>query len=358
MRLLFFAFIFSLFSSLGFAQVEIFGSVTDSLSGEPIPFVNVFIASSTIGGATDAQGRFALPKVKAGIYEIVVSYVGYQTAVHVVRAEDGQKYQINFKISLKAKELRAVQVKALTDREWQMCFKTFKEDFIGRSSVASHAKIVNPTIINFSLHIENKQIEISGNTNEPLVIENQVLGYKVYFVLDDYQNVKNRYSSYIGKPRFEEMKPKNKRQARKWKEARLKAYKGSFQHFVKALLHNNLQGQGFSMISIQTGAGISISDGQEIKRDHVFFRTPENGIFALTFKNNLQITYQFEKEELKYAQFHWKRQAKVQTSTIQLKEQYLLIDKTGYVYNPLAAVFYGYWGWEKIAEMLPLDYEF
>lgn len=357
MHKLIFVAVFTLFSFPCFAQVEIVGSVTDSLSGEPIPFVNVFIASSTLGTATDIQGKYALPKVKAGVYEVVVSYVGYQTAVQVIQAEDGQKYQVNFKISQKVKQLKAVQVKALTDKEWQMCFKTFKDDFIGRSRIAQKASITNPAIISFGLHTEGYRTEISGSTNESLVIENEALGYKVYFVLDDYKSVKNSYTSYIGKPRFEEMKPKNKRQARKWKEARLEAYKGSFQHFINSLLSNSLQKEGFSMLSVKKSVGFSVSDGKEVKRDSVLFRTDQKGVLALLFKNTLQVTYLYEKEELRYAQFYWKRASRVQTSDIQLKEQYLLIDKTGYVYNPLAVVLYGYWSWEKTAEMLPLDYE-
>ncbi len=355
--LLAFGCIFS--SKLTLAQtptIEVYGVVKDSLTGEPLPFANVFIASSTIGVSTDNQGKFAFPKIKAGVYEIVVSFIGYQTSMQVLDVEEGKRYEVNFKVPQKIKQLKAVQVKSLSDKEWQLCFKTFEKDFIGRSKVASKTKIKNPTILDFAINAEEKQI--SGSTNEPLVIENKALGYKLFFVLDDYASVEGRYVSYIGKPRYEEMKPKSKREARKWKAARLEAYHGSFQHFINALLKNELEKEGFGVIAVKKGKGFRTTDGQAVQRDSIFFRTEQPHLFAMTIseKQNLQITYFGEPEESAYARLNWKSAAEVQTSEIEMKEKYLLLDRTGYIYNPLGIILLGYWSWEKIAEMLPIDY--
>ncbi|MFQ5771543.1 MAG: hypothetical protein ACE5HX_13475 [bacterium] len=32
------------------------------------------------------------------------------------------------------------------------------------------------------------------------------------------------------------------------------------------------------------------------------------------------------------------------------------MDTSGYLYNPLAVTVYGYWVWERVAELLPFEY--
>jgi hypothetical protein len=56
MRKILLAFIF-LLTHLAAAQT-ITGVVTEKGSGLPLPFANVFINNSTLGGATDAEGEF------------------------------------------------------------------------------------------------------------------------------------------------------------------------------------------------------------------------------------------------------------------------------------------------------------
>lgn len=74
-------FIFSLlFYIYGYAQSgEIQGKVTDSDSGEGLPFANVTIkVSGTLTGAqTDFDGYYSIKPVPAGSYDVEVSYVGY-----------------------------------------------------------------------------------------------------------------------------------------------------------------------------------------------------------------------------------------------------------------------------------------
>ncbi|MNX85157.1 hypothetical protein D3C86_1169860 [compost metagenome] len=81
---------------------------------------------------------------------------------------------------------------------------------------------------------------------------------------------------------------------------------------------------------------------------------------ALSFKKYLQVTYLLEKEELPYL----KRKSpfallepKEQRSIISLRDaDEVLIQENGNYYPPYALFLEGYWSYEKLDKMLPLDY--
>ena len=58
------------------AQIQ--GVVTDAETGEPLPFLNVFYEGKGVGGITDMDGRYSVPKYVEW-KELVFSSVGYET---------------------------------------------------------------------------------------------------------------------------------------------------------------------------------------------------------------------------------------------------------------------------------------
>lgn len=60
-----------------FAQnTRIIGTISDSLTGEPLPFVNVILKNTTIGGVTGFDGKFSIEtKVKSD--SLLISFLGY-----------------------------------------------------------------------------------------------------------------------------------------------------------------------------------------------------------------------------------------------------------------------------------------
>lgn len=50
------------------------------------------------------------------------------------------------------------------------------------------------------------------------------------------------------------------------------------------------------------------------------------------------------------------RLTKTQTSWIVLQQQYVAIDTSGHLFDPFAIKTYGYWSWERVAELLPWEY--
>ncbi|MEM1094968.1 MAG: TonB-dependent receptor [Bacteroidota bacterium] len=59
---------------------KIAGTVTDALTGERLPGVNVLIEGTTQGTATNIDGEYVIIGVRPGTYTIVASYIGFANA--------------------------------------------------------------------------------------------------------------------------------------------------------------------------------------------------------------------------------------------------------------------------------------
>lgn len=83
---------FLIVSQFVFSQIR--GVVKDSISGEPIPFVNIWVENETIGTTSEADGTFFLEASKQK--NIVISVLGYERK------------------TLKGSEISVVQLKPMT----------------------------------------------------------------------------------------------------------------------------------------------------------------------------------------------------------------------------------------------------
>jgi TonB-linked SusC/RagA family outer membrane protein len=79
---------------------EIRGTVTSSSTGEPLPFVNIFLEEAQQGTTTDDDGRYALSDITPGTYTIRASFVGYSTvSEQEVTVSPGQTTTVNLSLS-------------------------------------------------------------------------------------------------------------------------------------------------------------------------------------------------------------------------------------------------------------------
>ncbi len=103
------SFICTLISWQSFAQQTITGKVTDSDTGEGMPFVNVYFQNTTIGTTTDFEGYFRLPiPTPLPADSLVASYIGYAKRVKPIEGRTNQT--INFQLSPDAQTLEEVTV--------------------------------------------------------------------------------------------------------------------------------------------------------------------------------------------------------------------------------------------------------
>ena len=89
------------------------GTVTDSLTGEPLPYASLMWQGTSSGTKTDLDGRYALPSPRTtGVLEI--SYMGYDTRRVTVRA--GRSGTLNIRLRPSAIDLEEVVIRPGRER--------------------------------------------------------------------------------------------------------------------------------------------------------------------------------------------------------------------------------------------------
>lgn len=105
-------FLFLVAGSSLWAQGTVRGNVYDKASGEPIIYGTVRLDGTTTGVNTDIDGFFSMTNVPAGTYNLVITYVGYDsTAVEVKVVDNGITYKSIY-LDNAGIELETVQVSA------------------------------------------------------------------------------------------------------------------------------------------------------------------------------------------------------------------------------------------------------
>ena len=77
-------------------QGQIAGTVRDAATGEALIGVNLLVVGSSRGAATDLDGNYVIPDVKAGAYAVKVSYIGFETKLFTdIRVQDGETTRLD-----------------------------------------------------------------------------------------------------------------------------------------------------------------------------------------------------------------------------------------------------------------------
>jgi outer membrane receptor for ferrienterochelin and colicin len=81
---------------VGFAQTgSVSGVVVDQVSREPLPSANVQLLGTTLGAASDVEGRFTIRNIPPGVYQLRGSLVGYEpTVLSDISVEPGKPSEI------------------------------------------------------------------------------------------------------------------------------------------------------------------------------------------------------------------------------------------------------------------------
>ena len=101
---------FFLFTSFALSQTKVIlsGSVKDSVTKKPLTNTNVLIEHESSGTVTDSAGEFIL-KVKPGIYNIIFSYVGFETKTISISLINN-KYDLDIELSPYSIEQKEINV--------------------------------------------------------------------------------------------------------------------------------------------------------------------------------------------------------------------------------------------------------
>lgn len=373
-----------------FAQNGIItGTVTNAGNKNPLPRASVFLSNSSVGSATAEDGRFTLSGIRPGEYTLTVTILGfedYSKSILVGR----EPIRIDIELNPKPMMLREVVISSAAD--WKKNYAWFRKDFIGSDENAKNCVVVNPHILNLIYNRTRQTLEASSD--EFLVVENKALGYRVKFLLKDFQSDKlANIISYGGERLFEEL-PGSASQKKRWHEKREEAYYGSAMHFYRSLYTNKLVEAGFVMYHLNRQLNPERPPEDVIKRKtklfyerrmadslnywnnlatlskyykeslgkvpvlpyEVFTATQQQGLFALHFPNYLYVVYTKRRDEVYNKDLYRPLEMpNYETSILTLFNPYALFDMNGVVVDqpPLIE---GAWAKSRLSDLLPVDY--
>ncbi|MBP7155810.1 MAG: TonB-dependent receptor [Flavobacteriales bacterium] len=92
-------------------QATVQGTVLDSRTRAPLPFVNVLLEGTTNGATTDLEGKFIISNVAPGLYNVIVSSVGYERkTVFEVQVGTARPVVLNIELVPTTTELKEVVI--------------------------------------------------------------------------------------------------------------------------------------------------------------------------------------------------------------------------------------------------------
>ncbi len=391
-----------LFSISGSAQnLSISGLVKDK-RGETLPGAGIYLSGYKAATVTTNEGKFILSNLKPGNYNVLVEMMGYLPFTKNVILSD-KSAAVEIILDENTIQLQEVVIRVDPNRERYI--ELFKEFFIGKTPNAKKCKLLNPQAL--YVDYDNKSRLLTVKSNEFLVIENKALGYRLKYLLQYFEyDYNTRIVYYSGLPNFEELKG-SKAKKKAWAKNREIAYKGSSQHFFRSLYHGNSRQEGFiinklvkvknnsrpsdSMIDanmrrlmnaqygvIRMGsiATDSLKYWSKIKqmpkeistlhRDEVLTDTlvkqHYKNLKTINFENDLYVIYTKEFETNDYTNTSGHAISRpldipnYQISIVHMLEGPIHFYASGGIYQSKSLLYEGVWAYEKIADMVPMDY--
>jgi hypothetical protein len=343
-----------------FAQSNYFtvsGKVLYAESKLPMQGASVFAENTTLGTTTDQEGNFVL-QLPAGGYDLIISFTGYQSEQKRINASETLPLQ--FELNPKEKMMQEVSIVSTGEVKegWKKYGQFFLEEFLGKSANRLQCNILNTQELKFFFSKKKNRLKVMSN--EPLIIENNALGYTIKYALDSFTHEYNtEVSLYSGNPLFEEKTAASVEEADRWKAARKLAYNGSVLHFMRSIYNGQLEDEGFEIQFL-----VKVNNADSALRLKDFYRALNAEIDDSTEtveirpnQNEVGVIYTKEKPAEKYLSENTEEPKEFQFSILSFKpDKILTIEKNGFYYEQNDLTTKNYWTWEKMADALPYDY--
>lgn len=341
-----------------FAQTKI---VVDIDTKKPIGDVFIFIDNSSTGTSTNIDGRYSLNVDSNSEQTIVFSHINYD----IQRIKINEKYLQADTIKLQPytqliDEVSIVEKKRSKNRNKRI--QRFSDAFLGYSVNKNLVKITNSEKILFR---ENNN-KLQAVIKEPINIINEQLGYTIKFYLEQFILYDNDDLFIKGSAFFEDMVGKRKKIAR-FKRNRKKLFEKTNRKFFNGLISKDLAPDkyltGYSSLN-QNRVFVNFT---EVQIDSLDLIKDENGLYILNIQqyftivikdlpiypnngNALSPNFSTGVKSVDDTKF------KFATSYIKSKSNKIILDQSGRILNPLELEEYGYWSEQRIADLLPNDY--
>ena len=353
-------------------RAVITGRVIDAETGDPLQDVNVFIAVSMTGTATNADGRFRLENVPLGAHRLYVSSIGYEAQSRNLNLREPRVYTVDIELQATVLEGEGVTVEAERDEKWQERYDRFVRLFIGETPNARETEIQNPEVLRFDGGVG----QLEAHSVEPIIIVNRALGYRVEYFLEEFVATPGR-TRYNGEPLFTELEG-SVDDRKRWRENRQEAFYGSFHHLMLAMLADQTERHGFKLfMRPQAGPSADASSplggarprmsGQRypIEAGEIMKAGEVDTERVIDFKGVVEVAYMGETETEAYTT--WRNEyasdgmlrrnvPKFQTSQIWLERGPATVDYKGDIVDPYGVTRSGFFAFERVADQLPKEY--
>jgi hypothetical protein len=407
MKLILTTLTFFFFCATMFAQTFLKGKVVTSDTRKPVVSANVFLSNTSVGTITDENGEFIITHFPDGRYDLVVSYIGYESYIISIQSN---KLPAGLEVVLKPKvnELKEVILEPYEKNGWDKWGSFFMENFIGTSAYAEDCKLLNKEVIKFRFSRKNNTLQAFAD--DRLVIENKALGYLLKYDLISFDfDFNTRRFLYQGYPLFEEMETKREGLHKRWINNREEAYYGSIMHFMRSLYRNKLIEQKFEVRRLiklsseeqkrvksaylkarmpisMNGNNIAVADDsrselhpdtlayyRKVMQDPEGFNILINQLLpgdsiayaidslvaGFEFPDNLQVVYPPKKTPFQYGRTMRRipKEEPITSELFRVTRDPIKVLANGSFFEGTNLISSGYWAWsEKIAALLPTDY--
>ncbi len=336
MKIFFLSFFLFIAALNTFAQ-ELKAKVVDE-NNKPLVGATVYFDGTTRGVITNMDGFFNIKKPE-NVSEpiLVITYLGYETLYE----NNLKNLKSTYQLKPNPENLDAVDLYASPFSREEM-LEVFKANFIGKGRPARKCKILNlDDVIVYFVVEENTLYAKSTN---PIIIQNDYLGYKIKFDLKDFQvkyTTKTldihylKQSYYAGFSFFEDINPKKLKR-------RQNIYESSLNKFFKSLIEENLDKTKF-----QVGYKSFLKNPKEI-----FGVKPlENELFLIYLKSSVIKIFKSKYIPTKITLKH-----KSELSTLQFQKTHCRVDQFGNNIDIQNLLLIGDLAESKVAKMLPVNF--
>ena len=341
------------------ASYSITGKVVDAVTKLPMQAASVFAQNTTMGTATDATGTFTLWLPNGG-YDLAITFTGYETITRRITTGDAGDKNLVIELKQQEKAMEDVVIKASNEVKdgWEKYGAFFLENFIGKTANSRFCTISNKDVLKFYYYKKRNRVKVLASA--PVEIENLALGYKIIYTLDSFvHEYGSQANVYTGYPLFQEITPRDSAQATSWQANRRKAYDGSILHFMRSVYNKSLKEAGFEIQFLGKNqdreTAIKLPDFYAALN---FSRDDSTMVAEITPNQpDLAIIYSKEKPDSEYLGQNEDAPKDFQLSLLKIVPQESVgIEQNGYYFDQNDLSLSGYWGWDKIADMVPYDY--
>lgn len=332
------------------------GTVSDEKTAEKIPFVNVFLNNTSIATETNTEGVYQLKNIPTGSYTLVVRMTGYKPYNQRVAIVQGTNIVVDVKLLVDERLLDEIKIATKRDKTWENQLAIFEKQFLGATESENKCSIVNPWVLDFT----NDKGVLKAVTKDILEVNNQKLGYQIRYSLNDfrYDGTQVFFSGYA---EFTNLYSGDTRQKTQWEAQRQEAYRGSDIHLFKSLKNKNALKEGFEFFVDKPGEDptkrspyfhqIQAKKLSKIVLDSAVSNAT-NGISQVYIPARIEIHFN-QKEGV----FSIYKDKVCQVAWIEAKGQPLRFNDQGIILNPQACSVSGYLAENRVANMLPIDYQ-